>query len=113
MLKCSGLFFGNHQSSRLRHLQRTAKSPELCHLRLESTVQEDTARSRPTTREPVLHRVQSYSSSSMTKSRNKEQTVGKKYSGIEFLQTSGRTPASGSALGDASDPHNEALRVRS
>ncbi|KAF2572475.1 hypothetical protein F2Q70_00002762 [Brassica cretica] len=35
----------------------------------------------------------------MTKSSNKGQTVGEKYSGIEFLQTPGRTPASGSPLG--------------
>ncbi|KAH0858874.1 hypothetical protein HID58_087135, partial [Brassica napus] len=34
----------------------------------------------------------------MTKSSNKGQTVGGKYSGIEFLQTPGRTPASGSLL---------------
>ncbi|KAF2573687.1 hypothetical protein F2Q70_00002785 [Brassica cretica] len=34
----------------------------------------------------------------MTKSSNKGQTVGEKYSGIEFLQTPGRTPASGSLL---------------
>ncbi|KAF3563340.1 hypothetical protein DY000_02014925 [Brassica cretica] len=39
-----------------------------------------------------------YSPSSMTKSSNKGQTVGEKYSGIEFLQTPGRTPASGSPL---------------
>ncbi|KAF2579400.1 hypothetical protein F2Q70_00012058 [Brassica cretica] len=32
MLKYSGLLFGNHQSSRLRHLQDTVKSPELLHL---------------------------------------------------------------------------------
>ena len=29
----------------------------------------------------------------MTKSSNKGETVGEKYSGIEFLQTPGRTPA--------------------
>ncbi|KAF3510633.1 hypothetical protein F2Q69_00007044 [Brassica cretica] len=34
----------------------------------------------------------------MTKSSNNGQTVGKKYSGIEFLRTPGRTPASGSPL---------------
>ncbi|KAF3565954.1 hypothetical protein DY000_02015625 [Brassica cretica] len=34
----------------------------------------------------------------MTKSSNKGQTIGKKYSGIEFLQTPGRTPAYGSPL---------------
>ncbi|KAF3541773.1 hypothetical protein F2Q69_00024056 [Brassica cretica] len=39
-----------------------------------------------------------YSPSSMTKSSNKGKTVGGKYSGIEFLQTPGRTPASGSLL---------------
>ncbi|KAF3506796.1 hypothetical protein F2Q69_00006195 [Brassica cretica] len=33
-------------------------------------------------------------------------------SGIEFLQTSGKTPASGSPLGDAMGPGWEALRVR-
>ncbi|KAF3602315.1 hypothetical protein F2Q69_00035291 [Brassica cretica] len=40
----------------------------------------------------------------MTKSRNKGQTVGEKYSGIEFLQTPGRTPASGSPLGSTPGP---------
>ena len=35
MLKCSGLLFGNHQSSRLCHLQDTVRSPELLHLRQE------------------------------------------------------------------------------
>ncbi|KAF2574660.1 hypothetical protein F2Q70_00004491 [Brassica cretica] len=35
-----------------------------------------------------------YSPSLITKSSNKGQTIGEKYSGIEFLQTSGRTPAS-------------------
>ena len=127
-LECSGLLFKNHQSSRLCHLQ-------------------DTARPRSSTREPVLPRFRvwlrpewnlrkqdywsdvpprgsllkisnsgwlegtCYSPSSMTKSRNKEQTVGEKYSGIEFLQTPGRTPASGSLVGDAPGPHWEALRV--
>ena len=39
--------------------------------------------------------------------------VGEKYSGIEFFQTLGRTPASRSPLGDAPGPHYELLRVRS
>ncbi|KAF2574017.1 hypothetical protein F2Q70_00002702 [Brassica cretica] len=39
-----------------------------------------------------------YSPSSMTKSSNKGQTVGEKYSGIEFLPTPGRTLASRSPL---------------
>ncbi|KAF3501005.1 hypothetical protein F2Q69_00042129 [Brassica cretica] len=34
----------------------------------------------------------------MTKSSNKGQTIGKKYSSIEFLQTPSRTPAYGSPL---------------
>ncbi|KAF3601237.1 hypothetical protein F2Q69_00036333 [Brassica cretica] len=37
----------------------------------------------------------------------------KKYSGIEFLQTPGRTPASGSPLGGTPVPRYEVLRVRS
>ena len=36
-----------------------------------------------------------------------------KYSGIEFLQIPGRTPAFGSPLGDAPGPCWEVLRVRS
>ncbi|KAF3598327.1 hypothetical protein F2Q69_00035196 [Brassica cretica] len=36
-----------------------------------------------------------------------------KYSGIEFLQIPGRTPASGSLLGDAPGPRWKVLRVRS
>ncbi|KAF2557910.1 hypothetical protein F2Q68_00016396 [Brassica cretica] len=36
-----------------------------------------------------------------------------KYSGIEFLQIPGRTPASGSPLGDAPGPRWKVLRVRS
>ena len=51
-----------------------------------------------------------YSLSSMTKSRNKGETVGEKYSCIEFLQ--GRTPASGSPLGDAPGLRWETFRVR-
>ncbi|KAF3593469.1 hypothetical protein DY000_02021391 [Brassica cretica] len=78
-----GLFFGNHQSSRLCRLQDTVRSPELLHLRQE---------------------ISGYSPSSMTKSSNKGQTVGEKYSGIGFFQTPGRTPASGSPLGDAPGP---------
>ncbi|KAF2588042.1 hypothetical protein F2Q70_00038801 [Brassica cretica] len=35
MLKCSGLFFGNHRSSSIRHLRSIAKSPELLHLQQE------------------------------------------------------------------------------
>ncbi|KAF3534076.1 hypothetical protein DY000_02039647 [Brassica cretica] len=49
----------------------------------------------------------------MTKSTNKGQIVGGKYSGIEFLQTPGRTPASGSPLGGTPVPRYEVLRVRS
>ena len=36
-----------------------------------------------------------------------------KYSGIEFLQIPGRTPASGSPLGNAPGPRSKVLRVRS
>ena len=39
--------------------------------------------------------------------------VGEKYSGIEFLQTLGRTPASGSPLGHAPGPRWEAFWVKS
>ncbi|KAF2557109.1 hypothetical protein F2Q68_00015104 [Brassica cretica] len=45
------------------------------------------------------------------KSSNKGQTIGEKYSGIAFLQTPGRTPASGSPLGGTPVPRNEVLRV--
>ncbi|KAF2573350.1 hypothetical protein F2Q70_00004303 [Brassica cretica] len=51
-----------------------------------------------------------YCPSSMTKSSNKGQTVGEKYSGIEFLQTPGRTPASGSPLGGTPSPRYKILR---
>ncbi|KAF3591357.1 hypothetical protein DY000_02021512 [Brassica cretica] len=64
----------------------------------------DSARLRSVIREPVLPRVQSYSPSSMTKSSNMGQTVGEKYSGIKFLQTPGRTLASGSPLGSTPGP---------
>ncbi|KAF2574763.1 hypothetical protein F2Q70_00002959 [Brassica cretica] len=43
------------------------------------------------------------------KSRNKGQTVREKYSGLEFLQTPGRTPAFGSPLGDAPGPARRRL----
>ncbi|KAF3529960.1 hypothetical protein DY000_02039607 [Brassica cretica] len=41
------------------------------------------------------------------------EAVGEKYSGIEFLQTPGRTPASGSLLGGTPAPCYEVHRVRS
>ncbi|KAF3599199.1 hypothetical protein F2Q69_00035048 [Brassica cretica] len=41
------------------------------------------------------------------------EAVGEKYSGIEFLQTPGRTPASGSLLGGTRVPCYEVHRVRS
>jgi len=49
----------------------------------------------------------------MTKSSNKGQTVGEKYSGIEFLQTPGRTPTSGSPLRGTPVPRYGVLRVQS
>ncbi|KAF3540595.1 hypothetical protein F2Q69_00023293 [Brassica cretica] len=54
-----------------------------------------------------------YSPSSMTKSSNKGQTVGEKYSGIKFLQAQGRTPTSGSPLRETPVPCYGVLRVRS
>ncbi|KAF3575419.1 hypothetical protein DY000_02030842 [Brassica cretica] len=54
-----------------------------------------------------------YSPSLMKKSSNKGKTDGEKYSGIEFLQTPGRTPASGSPLRGTPVPRYEVLRVRS
>ncbi|KAF3587391.1 hypothetical protein F2Q69_00029053 [Brassica cretica] len=46
----------------------------------------------------------------MTKSSNMGQTVGEKYSGIEFLQTPGRTSASGSPLEGTPVPRIPARR---
>ncbi|KAF3500615.1 hypothetical protein F2Q69_00042046 [Brassica cretica] len=44
---------------------------------------------------------------------NKGQTVGEKYSGIEFLLTPGRAPASGSPLEGTPVPRYGVFRVRS
>ncbi|KAF2576038.1 hypothetical protein F2Q70_00003715 [Brassica cretica] len=82
---------GEHQSPRLHRLQDIIRSLEL----------------------PVLNENQCYSPSSMTKSSNKGQTVGENYSGIEFLQTPSRTPASGSPLKGTPVPRNGVFRVRS
>ena len=88
----------------------------------------NSARPRSGIREPVLPRVQSvvparvepgiagllsYSPSSMMKSSNKGQTVGETYLGIEFFQTPGRTPASGSPLGGTPIPRYEVFWARS
>ncbi|KAG5378248.1 hypothetical protein IGI04_026090 [Brassica rapa subsp. trilocularis] len=50
-----------------------------------------------------------YSSKSMTKSRNKGQTVGEKYSGIIFLRTPSRTLTSGSPFKERSSPRDMSL----
>ncbi|KAF3587952.1 hypothetical protein F2Q69_00028860 [Brassica cretica] len=87
------LLIRKHQSSRLHRLQDTFRSPALLHLRQEisGSIAPDPG----------------YSLSSMTKSSNKGKTVGEKYSGIEFLQTPGRTPASGSPLRGTPVPRYE------
>ncbi|KAF2546452.1 hypothetical protein F2Q70_00021556 [Brassica cretica] len=85
------LLIRKHQSSRLHRLQDAFRSPALLHLR-----QEISGSIAP---DPGLD--------SMTKSSNKGKTVGEKYSGIEFLQTPGRTPASGSPLGGTPVPRYE------
>ncbi|KAF3499234.1 hypothetical protein F2Q69_00043174 [Brassica cretica] len=98
-IKPSGLLFGNNQSSRLRRLQDAIRSPKLLHLRLDISGSKNSARPRS-----------GYCPSSMTKLSNKGQTVGEKYSGIEFLQTPDRTPASGSPLGGTPSPRYKILR---
>ncbi|KAF3507646.1 hypothetical protein F2Q69_00006822 [Brassica cretica] len=80
------------------------KPPSFIIFNKKSAIQEDSASPRSTTKEPVLPRVQSYSPSSMTESSNKWKTVGEKYSGVEFLQTPGRTSAYGSPQGDTLGP---------